>query len=425
MRKYWLGWCIYDFANSAFATVALATVLPVYFVNIVPAEGAKLPFIEHQFKATVLWSYTVSFSMLIVALSAPYLGSLSDRHGLHRKMLPGFCLLGATATCLLFYAGSGEYLLAAFLFLIANIGFALGNIFYNSFLPVLAKNSEMDRLSSYGFALGYIGGGLALLIVAVLINKPQVFGLTSSELATRTGFLFTGLWWALFALPTFILLRKVVFPQRLSTLPTGMRGYFKIFAELKGYPDLFLFLIAFLFYNDGIQTIITISAVFARDILQLSSHTILACFLMVQFVAMPGALFFGKMAEKFGTKRAILSSLFLFMIVTVYAFFIESALEFWILGFAVAIILGGSQAASRSLFSSLIPTGKLGEFFGFYTLCGKFASILGPFLFAFIADVTGSTRTGILMLNLFFLVGIIMLKMVNVERGKALAHRYS
>jgi UMF1 family MFS transporter len=243
-------------------------------------------------------------------------------------------------------------------------------------------------------------------------------GLSGRGAATRTGFLLAGLWWAGFALPAFALLRHTRYPRRLTSIPPGLKGYIRIFAEVKHYPDLLLFLIAFLFYNDGIQTIIAVSAIFAREVLELSSQTVIACFLAVQFLAMPGALAFGRAAEKLGPKRSVLVCLVLFMGVTMYAFYIDTATEFWVLALSVALILGGSQAASRSLFARLIPSGRNAEFFGFYTLSGKFASILGPFLFALIGDLTGSTRTAILVLNLFFLIGIILLALVNVERGE-------
>jgi UMF1 family MFS transporter len=418
-RTTWLGWCLYDWANSAFATVILAAILPVYFVSLVPDEGASLPLVGHTVTASVLWSYSVSLSMLLVALSAPYIGSLGDRKRAHLKLLGVFCLLGALATCLLSLAGPGRYLLAAGLFIVANFGFAGANIFYNAFLPALAKTeADLHRLSAFGFALGYVGGGLALLLVVILVMKHQLFGFASMGAATRVGFLITGGWWALFAIPALLALRATPPTGRGTAMPRGLKGYLRIFAEIKAYPELLLFLIAFLFYNDGIQTVIAISAVFAKDILKLPTPAIIGCLLMVQFVAMPGALLFGKLARLLGAKTAVILALILFICVTGYASIIHTSTEFWILGFFVAIILGGSQAASRSIFGSLIPAGRNAEFFGFYALSSKFASIFGPFIFAFIADLTGSHRLSILALNLFFVVGIVCLLFVNVQKGQ-------
>lgn len=422
-KAAWFGWCMYDWANSAFATVILAAVLPVYFASLVPAGGARLSLLGRQWTlpAPALWGYAVAASMLVVALSAPWLGTLADHRGCRRKMFIGFCLLGVAATALLFFAGPGRYLLAALLFILANIGFAAGNIFYNAFLPALARGKDLDRLSARGFALGYIGGGLMLLIVFALIQKYAALGFSDRGSATRAGFLLTALWWGLFALPAFRSLREEAFVRTPGKLLKGFRGYLRVFAEVRGYRDLLLFLFAFLFYNDGIQTIIVVSAIFGRDELGLSQTTILGTFLMIQFVAMPGALLFGRLADRWGAKRAVLASLLLFIAVTVYAFFMHHGWQFWLLGLVVALILGGSQAISRSLFASMVPPGKNAEFFAFYAISGKFAAILGPLLFAVIDSWTGSTRLSVLTLTAFFVLGILLLLGVNVARGVSLA----
>lgn len=422
----WFGWCLYDWANSAFATVILAAVLPVYFVHLVPETGAPVFWSSATVPASVLWSYGVSLSMLLVAVAAPYLGAVGDRRGNHAAFLVLFCGLGAVCTMALFFAADFRYVLALVLFICANFAFAAGNIFYNAFLPALAGGeAELDRLSAYGFALGYIGGGLALLVVVLLVSFPGWFGLNGPGMATRIGFVFTGLWWVIFATPALWLLRRTPPRQRQSALPRGLKGYAAILSEIRAYPDLLLFLVAFLLYNDGIQTIIAVSAIFARDVLQLPRESVIGCFLMVQFMAMPGALFFGWLAGKWGAKRVILLTLVLFMGVTGFAATITTTLQFWVLGFVVALILGGSQAASRSIFASLIPAGRNAEFFGFYALSSKFASILGPFLFALIAQMTGAPRLSILIMIVIFGLGALLLGLVNVERGRRRAHRAS
>ena len=420
-RRVRLGWCLYDWANSAFATIVLAGILPVYFVRIVPEAGARLPLVNHTLKASVLWSYSVSLSMFLVAVAAPYVGALGDRSGRHPELWAGFCLLGSLATSLLALAGYGDYFLAAGLFILANWAFAAGNIFTNAYLPAFSGDEDIDRLSAYGFGLGYIGGGIALLLAVILIYYPGLVGLAGRGAGTRAGFVLAGLWWAGFGMLSFSLMRGSLRMPPSKAVPHGLVRYARLFAELKRYPDLLLFLVAFLIYNDGIQTIITVSAIFARDVLGLSTGTVLGCFLMVQFVAMPGSLLFALVAERLGTKRAIGLSLLVFMGITVYAFFIDTALEFWIMGFAVALVLGGSQTASRSLFGSMVPRGKYAEFFGFYTLSHKFSSIMGPFLFALIADATGSERASILVLNILFLAGLALLLKVDVFRGRSRA----
>jgi len=421
--KTWFGWCMYDWANSSFATVILAAVFPLYFAALVPEGGASLPIpgMSRTVPATALWGYVISISMLLVALSAPQIGALADRRGMRRRLLVVCTLVGAACTVFLGATGPGDYRLAGGLFILANFGFATGHIFYTSFLPALAAGSQLDRLSSYGFALGYIGGGLALALVFVMIQWHEFFGFADAGSATRAGFVLTGTWWALFAIPTFIWMRERALPQSPEPLVRGFRQYLATFSEIRGYSQLFLFLIAFLCYNDGIQTVIVVSAIFGKEELGLSQETILACFLMIQFLAMPGTLLFGRVAEKWGTRRSILITLCLFIGVTIYAFFMQSALEFWILAAVVALIFGGSQAVSRSLYGSLVPPQKSAEFFGFYAISNKFASILGPLTFGLIADLTGSARLSILSLIIFFIVGIILLLRVDVARGQVLA----
>ena len=414
---------MYDWANSAFATVILSAVLPVYFVALVPEGGAGISFFgfNRTLRATALWGYAVSCSMLIVAVTSPYLGSIADRLCMHRRFLFAYCLVGTLATSFLFFATPGRYILAALLFISANIGFAGGNVFYNAFLPKLAANHELDRLSSRGFAYGYIGGGLALLLVFGMIQGYAFLGFADKGAASRAGFLLTGLWWFSFAIPTYLYVRIPAKPILPAALHKGIRGYFRIFTEMKKYPALLLFLLAFLFYNDGIQTIIVVAAIFAREEMGLSQGTILACFLMIQFVAMPGTLLFGRIAEVSGAKRSLYLALFLFILVTIYAYFMNHAWEFWLLGFVIAIILGGSQAVSRSFFSSLIPEGKHAEFFGFYAISAKFASVLGPLMFAVIVDITGSARLSILALTIFFITGILLLTQVKPENTRSAA----
>jgi len=423
-KQAWQGWCMYDWANSAFATVCLSAVLPVYFISLVPQQGASVALFgsSRVIPAASLWGYTVSFSMLLIALTAPYLGALADERNSHRRFLFLFCLVGSCATMLLSRVGPGAYLRAAGLFAIANICFAGGNIFYNAFLPMLAAEHELDGLSARGFAYGYVGGGLALLFVFLLIANHQVLGFADKSMATRMGFVFTGIWWAFFAVPAYLYLpRNSPSVRPASTRASGFNGYLQTFVEIRKYRDLLLFLVAFLCYNDGIHTVIVVAAVFARQELALSQITILACFLMVQFVAMPGTLFFGRLAGKIGSKRTVFVSLGLFIGITVYAYFMTQAWQFWLLSLIVALILGGAQAVSRSLFGALIPAGKSAEFFGFYAISAKFASIFGPFVFAVVAELTGSTRLSILALVVFFGLGIVLLSGVDMERGKALA----
>jgi UMF1 family MFS transporter len=416
------AWCLYDWANSAFATVVLAALLPVYFAALVPDTGAQLSFfgLQRTLPASALWGYAVAASLAIVALAAPFLGAVADRQGLRRPLLILFTLIGATATSLLACAGPGRYLLAIALFIVANAGFAAGNIFYNAFLPALASGADLDRLSSRGYALGYLGGGLMLLLAFILIQWHGLFGLPGKGEATRCAFLLTGLWWGGFALPAFHRLRDDLLPPDTRPPLRTLGDYLRTLAALKRHRDLLRFLLAFLFFNDGIQTIIAVSAIFGSEELGLSTTTILGVFLMIQFVAWPGALLYGRIATRFGAKRAIAGGLVFFIFITLFAYAMRTALEFWILGFAVALVLGGCQALSRSLYAALTPPAQSAEFFAFFAISGKFASILGPFLFALIIDLTGSARLAILTLATLFVIGLALLAAVDVERGRKL-----
>lgn len=414
-RRAKRAWCLYDWANSAFATVVLSAVLPVYFAAIAPPDGMLLG--GRTVPATAVWGYTVALSMLLVAVVAPTLGNLADRHACKKALLIIFASVGAGATTLLALAGSGDWLLAAGLFLVANIGFAAGNIFYNAFLPDLARGVEADRLSSRAYAWGYLGGGVALALVFALIEGHAFLGLTGKGEATRLGFLVTGAWWLLFSIPAFRWLREGPVRPEAHRLQTPA-DFLRLARELAGYPDLLRFLVAFLLYNDGIQTIIAIAAIFASAELGLSTGTILGCYLMIQFLAMPATLLTARLASRLGAKRAVLVSLGIFTAITVYAATMNSAAEFWILGILVALVLGGSQALSRSLYAGLVPPARSAEFFSFFAISSKFASILGPLVFALLIDLTGSNRLAILALAGFFVVGLWLLAGVDVERGR-------
>jgi len=417
LRKARFAWCLYDWANSAFATVILAAVLPVYFAEIAPGGGISVFWSEKPLQATAFWGYLVSLSMAVVALAAPGVGSLADHRSWRRTFLMFFCTVGALATSALWLTGSGDYWLVALLFLIGNVSFAAGNIFYNAFLPGLAVGHDADKLSARGFAAGYLGGGLMLAVVFALISRPAWFGFADAAAATRFGFLLTGAWWFGFALPCFIWVRDLPPASQEKSRPQTPKDFLKVFSHLRNYPDLLRFLLAFLLYNDGIQTIIAVSAIFARKELGLDQGTILGCFLMIQFVAMPGALLFSKVAGRWSARTAILLCLIIFGAITLYASIMQTAIEFWGLGFMVALVLGGSQAISRSFFAAMVPKRRTAEFFGFYAISSKFASILGPFLFALLIDLTGSNRIAILALASFFLAGMALLMTVNQQRG--------
>ena len=421
-KRELFGWSMYDFANSGYATTILASVLPIYFVSIVPEGGVSFfPFGKSfLLKASTIWAYTLSFSLLLVALSSPILGAIADFSGSKKRLLAIYCYTGSLFTALLFFVEQGDYLLAMFLFVLANIGFAGGNVFYNAFLPQIADEHEVDWVSGKGFAYGYIGGGILLALNLLIITNYESFGLESKSMGSRISFISVGLWWAVMSIPTFLFVRErkgTALPKRESYLAIGFKTIIKTIKEIKNYRQLTLFLVAFLIYNDAVQTVVVMASIFGREELGLSSDSLIGALLMTQFIAFPGSLLFAKLANIVGPKMSIIISLVIWSAVVIYAYFIQTALEFWIIAGIVGLILGGTQAVSRSLFASFVPKENSAEFFGFFAISNKFASIIGPLTFALIGQITGSARASILSLIVFIIIGLIILTRVDTEEG--------
>jgi UMF1 family MFS transporter len=417
---------MYDWANSAFATTILAAVLPIYFVSIVPKGGVNITVFGLSFHtfATPLWSYGITIAMVIVAISAPILGAIADSSRSKRQFLIWFTYLGAFFTALLVTIGYGDYLRALLFFIIANIGFAAGNVFYDAFLPEIAPEGERDYVSGKGFAYGYLGGGLLLVINLLMIQHPGWFGIPDAAWGARLSFLTVGIWWGVFAIPTFLYVRDQgqgrkhphYIRRGFNTIATTMQ-------KMRRFKDLLKFLVSFLIYNDGIQTVIVMAAIFGKEELGFSVFTLIGCLLMVQVIGFPSSLFMGRLAQRIGEKQTIYICLAVYCGIVIYGYFITTPMEFWVLGALVGLVQGGSQAISRSLYSSLLPLGHEAEFFGFFAIANRFASIFGPLVFGVVANVTGSVRNSILALITFFIVGFIILMTVDVEQGKKSAKK--
>jgi UMF1 family MFS transporter len=413
-KKTIYAWAAYDWANSAFATVILATVLPIFYRDV---AGVNLP----GNLATSYWGYTQTIAMLIIALLSPLLGAAADYSDAKKKFLKTFVILGVTGTALLFFVGSGNYLIASCFFILANLGFAGGNIFYDSFLPEISKSVSIDHVSSLGYAAGYLGGGLLLAVNLILISKPALFKISSSIRASQISFLTVAIWWLLFSLPAFKYLPEP--EQDLSDL--SVVKYWQIalkrlqftWTNLHQYQELWKFLLAFWLYNDGIGTIIRMATIYGREI-GIAQSDLIGALLLTQFIAFPCALLFAKIAAKITAKRGIYLALIIYIIVTLYGYFLDSAFDFWLLAAVVGLVQGGAQALSRSLYGSMIPADKSAEFFGFFGVSSKFASLLGPTVFAYTAQLTGDSRYGILSITIFFVLGIILLSRVNVEKAR-------
>jgi UMF1 family MFS transporter len=421
------SWCLYDWANSAFATTILAAVLPIYFVSIVPKGGVDitlLGFTFHTF-ATPLWSYGITLAMVIVAISAPILGAIADSSRAKRQFLIGFTYLGALFTALLVTVGYGDYLIALIFFIIALIGFAGGHVFYDAFLPEIAPEGEREYVSGKGFAYGYLGGGLLLVINFLMIQYHSWFGIPDAAWGARLSFLSVGIWWGVFAIPTFLFVHDQ--GQRRRTHPhyihQGFNALTTTMRRMRRFKELAKFLVSFLIYNDGIQTVIVMAAIFGKEELGFSVFTLIGCLLMVQIIGFPSSLFMGRLAQWIGEKQTIYICLLVYCAIVIYGYFITTPVEFWVLGALVGLVQGGSQAISRSLYSSLLPLGHEAEFFGFFAIANRFASIFGPLVFGVVANITGSVRNSILALIAFFIVGFLILMTVDVEQGKKIAKK--
>ena len=412
-RKMVNAWCMYDWANSAFATTIMAAVLPTFYSAV---AGANLEPVQ----ASSYWAYTNTIAMLIVAISAPILGAIADHSGAKKRFLGGFAGIGILFTALLVLVSTGDWLMASAFYILGRVGFGGANIFYDSLLPHVAHPDEIDQVSTKGYALGYLGGGLLLVVNLAWIMKPELFGLPNAEVATRLSFFSVAIWWTLFAIPLFrrVPEPRVVLEQAESGNPVqaGFQRLGRTFREIRRYRELFKFLVAFWLYNDGIGTIITMAVIFGKEI-GIGTTDLIGAILAVQFVGIPFSFAFGWLARKLGTKRSILLALGVYTLIAIGGYFMQSGLHFWILALMVATVQGGSQALSRSLFGRLAPKAKTGEFFGFYDVSSKFAGIVGPALFGVVGQLTGSSRLSIVSLVIFFIAGGGLLLWVNEKEG--------
>ena len=412
------AWAAYDWANSAVQCTIITAVFPVYFASV---AADNLP----PAVATERFAMATTLALAIVALIAPVLGAYADFAGAKKRLLAIFLGVGVISTAAMVQIGSGDWLLAAVLFVVANIGVSGSFVFYDSLLPHVADDSEMDRVSSAGYALGYFGGGVLLAINLAWILKPGWFGLADAGVASRLSFLSVAIWWLAFAIPLF---RKVPEPDvhhnALSPGASPVMASFRQLAgtlrELRQYRQAFLMLVAFLIYNDGIGTIIRMAGPYGQEI-GLPQDALITAFVMVQFVGIPFAFGFGRLADRIGAKPSIFIALMVYMLISLVGYFMTTIWQFFLLSFMVATVQGGSQALSRSLFATMIPKHKSSEFFGFFGVFEKFAGIIGPLLFAATVRMTGSSRNAILSVIAFFVVGAVLLWMVDVEEGQRAA----
>ena len=426
-RRELRAWAMYDWAVSAVQTTIMVAVFPVYFVNI---ARSSLP----ESRATQAIATANTIVAIVLAMLSPVLGAVSDYVAAKKRMLGASMLVGATAVAGMFFVQQGDHQLALVLFVISLIGATASTVFYDALLPHIAKEGEIDRVSSAGYAIGYIGGGVLLALNLAWILKPEWFGLPAGPdlsdaartLPTRLAFLSVAVWWVVFSIPLFL---RVPEPPR-TREPDEVAGqnafvapFIRVaetFRALRGYRQAFLMLLAFMIYNDGIQTIQKMASTYGKE-LGIADSVLISSILIVQFLGFPFAFLFGAIAQRIGAKRTIFIGLLVYGGISVLGYYMRSATHFMLLAAMVATVQGGTQALSRSLFASLIPAHKSGEFFGFYSVFEKFASIFGPLLFWVTIATTGNSRNAILSVVAFFILGALVLSRVKVAEGQRAA----
>ncbi len=414
-KKSIYSWALYDWANSAFSTTIVAAFFPIFFSEYWSAGAEKAT-------STLFLGIANSTESIIVALLAPILGAIADRGSKKKKFLIFFMFIGALNTMLLFVLQMGQWQFAILLYVLASVGFAGGNTFYDSLLTSVADEKKVDFVSSLGYSLGYIGGGLLFLINVLMYVMPSAFGLADGVQAVKLSFLMVGIWWVVFTIPLMLFVKEDDTETKAIPFSKIVKsGFVQVgttFKEIRKLKYVGLFLISYWCYIDGVDTIIRMAVDYGTSI-GFSDESLIIALLITQFVAFPAALFYHKLGAKIGNKNAILIAIIGYMLITCFGVFMTKEIHFYILAIAIGLFQGGIQALSRSLFSRLIPKGKEAEFFGFFNMLGKFAAIVGPLLIGFVTYITKNSRVGILSLLILFVVGGILLFKLDEEKAIA------
>ncbi|WP_078543311.1 MFS transporter [Litchfieldia alkalitelluris] len=401
------SWMFYDWANSAYSIIISTAVFPLYYKAAATNAGVSAA------DSTAYLGYTIAIATFILAMLGPILGTIADYEGLKKKFFTFFFALGVIFTGVLAFIPSDQWLLLLVFYTVAAVGSAGANVFYDAFLVDVTKEERMNRVSARGFGLGYIGSTIPFIIsIVIIVLSQQGMIPLETTTASKIAFLITAVWWGVFAIP---MLKNVHQRYYIKREPNPVHKSFKrlgkTFKEIKKYRALFLFLLAYFFYIDGVGTIITMSTAYGTD-LGISPTNLLIILFVTQVVAAPFAVLYGRLAERFTGKKMLYVGIFIYTIVCIYAYFLETTLDFWILAMLVASSQGGIQALSRSYFARLVPKENSNEFFGFYNIFGKFASIMGPLLVAVTAQVTGSSNSGVFSLVVLFIIGFVILTFV-------------
>ena len=440
-RREIFGWAMYDWANSAFSTTVGTVFLGPYIASLAAKAAVANPdglarFFGIPVAPDSFLPYCISFSVGLQVLFLPILGAIADYSHLRKRMMQIFAMIGAICTIAMFLVTGPIWWLGGILFIIANLAFGAAIVFYNAYLPDIASEEERDRVSSYGWAMGYLGGGILLALNLAFFIFSEDLGVPG-DLAVRINLASAGIWWIGFSFITWSRLRPRhaarPLPQGETYVSIGFKQLGNTFREVKHFPETLKYLLAYFLYNDGIQTVIAVSSTFAaapliRGGLELPQDTLIAVILMIQFVAFGGALFWGKLAKWIGAKQSIIVSLVIWSGVVIYAYGglkgDSRTTQFFILGIFIALVMGGSQAISRSLFAQMIPIGKEAEFYSFYEVSERGTSWTGPLIFGLANQIFGSLRYGILALIFYFIAGLIVLPFVNVQKAMTDVKQY-
>ena len=414
-RAVW-SWAFYDWANSAYSTTVMAGFFPLFF-----KEYWADP--HNPSQSTFYLGMANSIASLVVAALAPLLGSIADQGSIKKKFLTFFAFLGVIMTGGLWMVAQGNWQMAVLFYVIATIGFASGNVFYDALLPGLASEERVDAVSSLGFGLGYLGGGLLFLVNVFMYLKPEIFGIPDGATAIKLSFLSVAVWWAVFTIPLILFVPEPKNYENIdfnNAIRMGWVQLVQTFKEIRNMKVVGTFLLAYWFYIDGVDTIIRMAVDYGMS-LNFPGESLIIALLIVQFVAFPAALIYGWLASKIGAKTGIMVGITAYSFITLLGYFMTEAWHFYVLAILIGLFMGGIQALSRSLYTRIIPPDKSAEFFGFYNMLGKFAAIIGPALMGTIALVTGSARLSILSILLLFILGAFFLNKVDVKEGKRLA----
>jgi UMF1 family MFS transporter len=402
---------MYDWANSAFATVVMAGFFPLFFKSYWHAGDPG--------SSTLYLGVANSLASLAIVVMAPLLGAIADQMGGRKKFLIMFAATGIVMTGLLPLAGAGHSLLAVFLYVLATFGFMGGNIFYDALLVDVSPPERRDQISSLGYGLGYLGGGILFAFCIALTRWPATFGLADSAAAVKTAFVLVAMWWAVFSLPLVLFVKERPAPATRpgSPLYHGIRQLRTTFRHLRQLRQTWLFLVAYWLYIDGVDTIVRMAVDYGLSI-GLDSNSLITALLITQFIGFPAAIAFGALGTRIGSKNGIFLAIAVYVMVILWAYQMDSARDFYLLATIIGLVQGGIQALSRSLYSRLIPEDKSAEFFGFYNMLGKFAAVIGPLMVGWVSAVSGNARLSILSVIILFLLGAWILYYVDENKAK-------